>query len=61
MRKNADDQVTIGFAFVSDRLRNWRKFSGPITWRSKAKPKQARTTFDTQLKLGLSIKRVSSA
>ena len=61
MRKNADDQVTIGFGFVSDWLRNWREFSGPITWRSKAKPKKSRTAFDTQLKLGLSIKRVSSA
>ena len=37
-RENAGDQVVIGFSFVSDWLREWCEFSGPITERSKAKP-----------------------
>ena len=30
-RENAGNQVVIGFSFVSDWLREWREFSGPIT------------------------------
>ena len=43
----------IGFRFASDWLRDWRKFSKPITERSKAKPIQSQITFDTQLKIAL--------
>ena len=38
-RENACDQVAIGFSFESDWWREWCEFSGPITKRSKAKPK----------------------
>ena len=50
-RENACDQVVIGFA--SDWLRRWREFFKPITERSKAKPKQFRITFESQLKTAL--------
>ena len=41
-RENAGDQVVIGFNFANDWLIEWREVSGPITDRSKAKPKQSR-------------------
>ena len=53
--ENVGDQVTIGFNFASDWLRGWREFSRPITERRKAKPMKRRITFDTQLKIALSI------
>ena len=34
-RENACEQVSIGVSFASDWLREWRKFFGPITERSK--------------------------
>ena len=49
-RENACDQAAIGFGLVSDWLSRWHEFYKPITERSKAKPKQFRITFDTQLK-----------
>ena len=52
-RENASYQVAIGFGFASDWLSWWREFFKPITERSKAKPKQFRITFDTQLKTAL--------
>ena len=51
--ENASDQVVFGFSFTFDWLRLWREFSGPITQRSKAKPKQYNITFDTQLETAL--------
>ena len=49
-RENACDQVAIGFA--SDWLSRWREFFKLISYHTaqKAKPKQFRITFDTQLK-----------
>ena len=52
-RENASDQVVFGFSLTFDWLRLWREFSGPITQRSKAKPKQYNITFDTQLETAL--------
>ena len=52
-RENASDQVVFGFSLPFDWLRLWREFSGPITQRSKAKPKQYNITFDTQLETAL--------
>ena len=52
-RENATNQVVFGFSFTFDWLRLWREFSGPITQRSKAKPKQYNITFDTQLETAL--------
>ena len=52
-RENAGDQVMIGFSFASDWLTKWREYSGPITERSKAKPRQSQITFDSQLKIAL--------
>ena len=52
-RENARVQVAIGFGFVSHWLRKWHDFFRPITGQSKAKPKQARITFDTQVKTAL--------
>ena len=52
-RENASNQVVFGFSFTFDWLRLWRDFSGPITQRSKAKPKQYNITFDTQLETAL--------
>ena len=52
-RENARNQVVFGFSFTFDWLRLWREFSGPITQRSKAKPKQYNITFDTQLETAL--------
>ena len=55
-RENARVQLAIGFGFASHWLRKWREFCQPITERSKAKPKQTRITFDTQLKTALKPK-----
>ena len=52
-RENASNQVVFGFSFTFDWLRLWREFSGPLTQRSKAKPKQYNITFDTQLETAL--------
>ena len=52
-RENASDRMEIGFSCVFDWLRLWYRFSGPITEQSKAKPKQSRITFETQLKIAL--------
>ena len=51
-RKNVRVQVAIGFA--SHWLRKRHEFCWPITERSKAKPEQARFTFDVQSRNGLS-------
>ena len=40
--KNASYQVAIGFRFESHLLTGWRKFSGPITMRSKRNPSNTR-------------------
>ena len=42
-----------GFSLASDWLRKWREFCEPIREHSKAKPRQMRITFDTQLKTAL--------
>ena len=52
-REKASDQVVFGFILTFDWIRLWREFSGPITQRSKAKPKQYNITFDTQLETAL--------
>ena len=52
-REKASDQVVFGFSLTFDWIRLWREFSGPITQRSKAKPKQYNITFDTQLETAL--------
>ena len=52
-RENASNQVVFCFSLTFDWLRLWREFSGPITQRSKAKPKQYNITFDTQLETAL--------
>ena len=52
-RENVGDQPMVGFSFASDWLRGWRKFSGPITDRSKVQPVQSWITFDTCLKIAL--------
>ena len=52
-RENTSNQVVFGFSFTFDWLRLWREFSGLITQRSKAKPKQYNITFDTQLETAL--------
>ena len=46
-RENAVDQVAVGFSFVSDWLRKWREFSGPIIEQSEATIMQYCLTFDT--------------
>ena len=38
-KKNKTDQVAIGISFESYWLTGWHKFSKPIKWRGKAKPK----------------------
>ena len=43
-RENPGDQDEIDLSFASDWLREWRKFSGPITKQRKAKPLQSRIT-----------------
>ena len=43
-RENAGDQDEIDLSFASDWLREWRKFSEPITKQRKAKPLQSRIT-----------------
>ena len=58
-REKAGGQVVIGFGFASDWLRKWREFFRPITGRSKAKPKQSLITFNTQLKIALSLNHFS--
>ena len=55
-RENAGNQFVIGFNCTSDWSRKWRELPRPIKERCKAKPKQSRMTFDTQLKM-LCIKR----
>ena len=52
-RSVSRDQPMVGFSFASDWLRGWRKFSGPITDRSKVQPVQSWITFDTCLKIAL--------
>ena len=52
-RENVGDQSMVGFSFASDWLRGRRKFSGPITDRSKVQPVQSWITFDTCLKIAL--------
>ena len=49
--ENAGNRHTIYFSFESDGLKRWREFSGPVTWRSKAKTKQSRIAFNTRLKI----------
>ena len=49
--ENAGNRHTIYFSFESDWLKRWREFSGPVTWRSKAKTKQSRIAFNTRLKI----------
>ena len=44
-RKNACDQVMIGFGFASHWLKKWREFCLPMTERSKAKPTQLPNYF----------------
>ena len=46
-RENTDDQVMIGYSFTSEGLREWCKFSGPITEQSKPKLKLSQITLDT--------------
>ena len=46
-RDNTDDQVMIGYSFTSEGLREWCKFSGPITEQSKPKLKLSQITLDT--------------
>ena len=46
-RENTDDQVMIGYSFTSEWLREWCKFSGPITEQSKPKLKLSQITLDT--------------
>ena len=43
-RENAGDQDEIDLSFASDWLRDWRKFSGPITKQRETKPLQSRIT-----------------
>lgn len=52
-RENANNKVAIVLSFASDWLRGWREFSLPITKRSWGKPRQARITFDTRLKISI--------
>ena len=49
--ENAGNRHTIYFSFESDWLKRWREFSGPVTWRSKAKIKQSWIAFNTRLKI----------
>ena len=44
---------SVGFSFVTDEMRGWREFSGPITGQSLVKPKQSRFIFDTEFKFAL--------
>ena len=46
-REITDDQVMIGYSFTSEWLREWCKFSGPITEQSKPKLKLSQITLDT--------------
>ena len=41
-RENAGDPEVIGFTFASNWSREWCELPGPITERSKARPKQSR-------------------
>ena len=50
-RENAGDQVVIGLDCVSDWLRGWCEFLGPITEQSEARPMHSRITFETYLKI----------
>ena len=50
--KPADDKVSIGFAFLFDRLSigSWSKYFVPTAEHSKAKPKLFSVTLSSQLK-----------
>ena len=50
-RENAGDQAVIGLGYVSDWLRGWCEFLGPITEQCEARPMQSRITFETYLKI----------
>ena len=44
-RENAGDQVVIGLGHVSDWLRGWCEFLGPITEQSEVRPMHSWITF----------------
>ena len=47
----------IGASFAFDWLRLWREFSGPLAKQDKAKPRQSKFIFDTQLKTVLKVNK----
>ena len=53
-QKITRDQVVTGVSFESDWSRKWCSIFGK-SQRRKAKPKELRITFDTQLKIALTI------
>ena len=53
--ENLREQVTIGFGFTCDWLRKWREIFKSITERCNAKPKETQITFDTHVKIALSL------
>ena len=60
-RENTDDQVMMGYSFTSEWLREWCKFSGPITEQSKPKLKLSQITLDSHKNFSnstLSIRKV---
>ena len=60
--KRGKTQVTksrLVFSCAFDWLRGWHEISGPITERSKTKPKQYKSIFQTQLKI--TVKEPKSA
>ena len=60
-RENACDQVAIGFSFESDWWREWCEFSGPITKRSKARPKgNGKKRFPTECKQINTLQNIGS-
>jgi len=52
------EQVAVGFGFISDWMRKWRKIVKPITKRSNVKPKQMQSNFDTQVKSALRLRKI---
>lgn len=50
-RENASDHAGIAFSFVSDWLKEWHEFCGPIRERSNTKPMQSQIAVDIQLKI----------
>ena len=54
-RKNAGDQIIIGFSSASDWLGEWRESLGSVTEQSKAKPRENRVIFDTRFKMVLFV------